>query len=94
MYIKTFRDRVNKQLNEEIPCHGVDVPITKICEIVKSHGGMPIQEDGEEWNGFLCGEQGNTIIVVTHPDFRLKCYLNVSWYKLESGRWETVVYLS
>jgi hypothetical protein len=62
-------------------------------------------EDRTEWSGFFAGEKGKTIIEIGFENSGeevndIKTYipiqnssLSLSWYKMDSGRYEIVVYV-
>lgn len=89
-----FRKRVNNILAAIIPTFVEEIPIDNMFNVIKEHDGLPVQEDGTEWSGILCGAEGQTKIQITHPLFSKGFFLHLSWYKMQSGRYEIVVYVS
>ena len=61
-----------------------------------------LQEDGTPWQGMILGREGrasfNLAIDGTENDFgfytAIENALVMSWYKMQSGRWEVVAYIS
>ena len=66
------------------------IPLSEIFQIIKNHGGLVIDESGQEWSGFLCGSSGHCVFDVNGIK---TSGLNLTWYKMESGRYEITVYL-
>jgi hypothetical protein len=90
---QTTLNRINKAFTNRIPTYNIEIPLDTIFAIVAEHGGMVVDEAGEAWSGFLCGAQGQATLTVNHPDHK-NIFLHVSWYKMESGRYETIVYVN
>jgi hypothetical protein len=67
------------------------IPLDAIFSLIKENGGMPVQEDGTEWSGLLCGESSFTDIQVIGIA-KVK-WLRLAWYKMQSGRYEINAYL-
>jgi hypothetical protein len=71
------------------------IPLFTIDNILKSQGYWLIQEDGEPWSGFLCGENVNVTFDIGGVLGKVRnAVLVLSWYKMESGRYEIVAYVS
>jgi hypothetical protein len=103
--------KILRKINDAIYaiCKGYhqQIPLGDIFAALRKEGLVPVQEDGREWSGLLCGTAGQARIdvapvltakkeqdelVFTPADNALLC---LSWYKMEeSGRYETVAYLS
>lgn len=90
---QTTLNRINKAFGNEIQTYNDDIPLDTIFAIVARYGGTVVDEAGDPWSGFLCGVQGQATMAVNHPDHK-NIFLTVTWYKMESGRYETVVYVS
>jgi len=90
---QTTLNRINKGFTSDVDVYNKEIPLETIFAIVAEHGGMVVDEAGEPWSGFLCGEQGSATMAVNHPDHK-NIFLHSSWYEMESGRYETVVYVS
>lgn len=83
-----------------------DIPIREIGEILKRHGIVLLMEDNREWAGFLMGSNSEADFML--GDFSTgqivdwgtiyTPYTNVmfrmTWYKMQSGKWEIIGYLS
>jgi hypothetical protein len=86
------RTKIQKGLTEI--CTGKyysQIPLDKIFELIKENGGLPVQEDGTEWSGFLCGHSSFTDIQV--KGVKKMKYLRLAWYKMQSGRYEITAYV-
>lgn len=104
-----------KRINEVIcslPSFHNSIPLDTIFDAIKSEGLVPLQEDGAEWAGLLCGAEGQMLLplgsltetctdgtLVTdgaepHVFKETKHALIMSWYRMPSGRYETVQYVS
>lgn len=88
---RTVRNRINRELGKSIDTYHEEIPLDEIFDIVKSHGHTVVDKAGDEWSGILCGEIGqmNARIIGQY-----EYYLHLSWYKMQSGRWEITVYVS
>ena len=104
-----IRTRMNKAL-----C-GLDnyhqgIPLGTIFGILEDNHYVPLQEDNTKWDGFICGDEGQTTFPLGDlneiRDASLVCeqdaptytpvdnVLCLSWYKMSSGRYEIVSYVS
>lgn len=88
----TIRNRINKEIGK-IGTYHDGIPVDEISVCIKNHGGMMVQEDGTEWSGIFCGEQGTCNIPVVFADYS-NMFVSISWYKMDSGRYEIVTYIS
>ena len=89
----TTRNRINRAITKNIPTYNIDIPMDEIFECITAHDGTPVQEDGTPWSGFMCGANGSATIEVTFPTMK-SMYVHISWYKMQSGRYEIVSYIS
>ena len=69
-----------------------EIPLKEIFEALTENGMSAVQEDGTPWSGILCGESSCTTIKVTGN--KAVKWLQLAWYKMQSGRYEINVYLS
>jgi len=88
---QTTLRRINKDLGNEIPTYNLEIPLGEIFSIVEAHDGKVVDEAGEAWSGLLCGASGQANMEIKHPDHK-NMWLRLSWYKMDSGRYEIVVY--
>jgi hypothetical protein len=73
------------------------IPLEGIFDILKSNGLIAIQEDKTEFQGFLCGSEGNTRISFKYSNCNMEIsnsVLVLSWYKMTSGNYEINAYIS
>ena len=97
---------VNEYLHGICQGYRPQIPMGDILTALRKAGLVAVQEDGREWAGLLCGREGQAHIDVapvltakrqpdglefTPADNAMLC---LSWYKMESGRYETNAYLS
>jgi hypothetical protein len=105
MRIKAMASKMSQKMREKINAnlYGInriyhtEIPLGAIFNVLKSNGVTPIQEDGTEWTGFLCGETGRTEISLKHNNCDNEItdsMLIIGWYKLVSGRYEINAYIS
>lgn len=84
--------------------HFEKIPLSAMIEAMEKEGFMAIQEDGTKWSGFLAGREGNAVIPLAKKDDKDKynpdllkevknAALNLSWYKMESGKYEITAYI-
>ena len=92
--MKTFkspRSQITHDLSElTYNTYFKSIPLSEIFEIIKKSCGLPVDESGQEWSGFLCGESGRCIIDITGIK---TSGLNLSWYRMPSGNYEITAYL-
>ena len=85
---KTVRDILK-------PNYFEDIPLTEIFDALKEHNCIVVQEDGEPWQGFLCGEEGDALFRFNYEgELCDNACLALQWYKMHSGKWETTGYIS
>lgn len=89
----SFRNAVNRQIGKMETYHA-EIPLDAMFQMVADAGGRAVQEDGTDWSGILCGEEGHTVIEVKHPETSVKFGLYIGWYKMASGRYEVTAYIS
>jgi hypothetical protein len=87
---QTLKNRANKELSAVNTCYHIAIPLDLIFLIVSRHIGAVVQEDGSPWSGILCGDEGRAVFAIA--DSKISLYL--SWYKMSSGRYEIVSYVS
>ena len=101
------RQTVNEYLHAICKDYRDKIPLGDIFAALRKAGLVAIQEDGRAWTGMLCGREGKAMIEVatvmsarTTPEHDLtfqpadNVALNLSWYKMETGRYETNAYLA
>ncbi|MFW6225414.1 MAG: hypothetical protein ACOC3V_00480 [bacterium] len=106
----TIKRKINKKLTDiTSPPYYTEIPLDDINNVLKLHGVIMIQEDLEEWTGFLLGDRSETSIAIgdytnqidNFGSSRTPAYkpfsnsvLRLSWYKMSSGKYEIVCYLT
>jgi hypothetical protein len=77
------------------------IPLDELFNLLRGSYIEPIQEDGDIWSGFLTGAEGRTTFELAMLDNNSgeykpvkDCVLSLSWYKMPSGKFEIVAYLS
>lgn len=105
-----IKKKVNKALNSLTTNKYFDnIPLNEIKRILERVDIILLQEDGTPWSGFLLGDSANASIVVGDKNDIVKSYgdsiismyrpytntrLQLSWYKMPSGKFEVGAYLS
>ena len=87
----TIKNQINRDLGKGIPTYCPEIPLDDIFQIISNHGGTVIQEDGTAWSGLLCGAEGETSFVIAGLK---NIFLRLSWYKMQSGKYEIITYVS
>ena len=86
------------------------IPLEGLFSILQNEGIVVLQEDSKEWSGFLCGDEADVNFVLadqgkpetpdwsdTHTIYNhviTNAVLRLTWYKMRSGRYEIVAYVS
>ena len=99
-----MRARELKSLNVRVrellaPTYFESIPLEGIDEILQSEGLALIQEDNTRWSGFLVGSDSQALIGIgkvngTEMLDSTKNALMISWYRMNSGRWEVIGYIA
>jgi hypothetical protein len=76
------RSRVNREL-QQLPIYNDGLPISLIDDILTKHGFNATEP------AIYCGREGTSNAQVGD-----RTYLSLTWYKMESGRYEVVTYVS
>ena len=89
--------------------HFDSIPLNDIKRILEQADLILLQEDGTPWSGFLLGDNATASIVVGDKNDVVKSYgdsiiavyrpftnisLQLSWYRMPSGKFEVGAYLS
>lgn len=79
------------------------VPIPEIWALLKKNGVVPLDDDREEWTGFITGRKGRDSFKLApkgtaergvYPKAYANTSLLLSWYKMDrSGKYEIVAYI-
>jgi hypothetical protein len=89
MNTQTIKRRINKELHA-LPTYFPEIPLDVIFYIVRYHSGRVVQEDGTDWSGLLCGDDGSANFQIAGYRF----WLYLTWHKMQSGNYEIVAYVS
>ena len=92
MATKNFKNQINRNLyNLTANMYFKDIPLDEIFNIVNSCEGLQVvDEAGDPWCGFLCGENSEAHFKINGAKF----YLHMTWYKMDFGKWEIVAYVN
>ena len=102
-----IKNKINSEL-DGLGNYFIKIPLGTIQDILKKYNIYLVQEDGTAWSGFLmgnkgCGEDGAEAQKATfdmaikdgeNKYSLLKCWLTISWCKLDSGKYEIIKYIS
>lgn len=104
------RKKINTQIQKFLkPTYFKSIPLDELFDILEKNGIKPIQEDNTEWSGWLLGGVKKTEQVHFNlawkdeyeRDQGMKRYkaiknavLNMSYYKMQSGNFEVISYVS
>jgi hypothetical protein len=101
----TIRKKINRELSA-LPNYHEGIPINIIENILEKYGLLILQEDNTEYEGFFLGDESHTEITIghintAHQEDNITFYtpiensmLILTWYKMGSGKYEIVSYLS
>lgn len=86
------------------------IPMTTIMQACEDEGLVVLQEDGTRWAGIFCGAEGEATFSLgdlnevrnatllsdcDDPSFKeTRHTLRMTWYKMTSGRYELILYVS
>ncbi|MGW8177565.1 MAG: hypothetical protein ACWGQW_02050 [bacterium] len=96
--MKAIPAKIRKSMNTKL--HGMGnyhngIPLGQAFEILKEGGYFPLQEDGTPWEGIICGVEGQEYLPLMDDDGKVaKSVFVFSWYKMPSGRYEFISYVS
>ena len=80
-----------------------NIPLEEIFKTLQDVNLIPLQEDQTKWQGFLCGDNGRACFDIgnifhKNENNQYEKYDNVNliltWYKMQSNRYEIVCYIS
>jgi hypothetical protein len=98
-------NNVRTKINAKLAPFGKEyftrIPLEGIFDVLKKEYVQVIDSDGTLWSGFLTGAKGRTEFDLAILDKTTGEYMPVensmlilTWYKMDSGRYEVVCYLS
>lgn len=70
----------------------LSIPISAMLDRLPE-GVAAVDEDGEPWEGLLCGHEGTALIDLQIASRAFKT-LVVRWYRMGSGKFEVTAYLA
>lgn len=72
------------------------IPLGDIFEELNNGGLQAIDDDGEPWEGILCGHDGRAFFPLKDIKTNkiIKSGLVLIWYRMPSGRFELTIYFS
>lgn len=94
---KSIKLKVNNILYDLCKQYYKLIPLNTITNYLKQNNLIILQEDGSEFEGFLCGCEGRTSFLMRDIEQNKNIkdsILWLSWYKMTSGNYEVVCYLS
>ena len=104
--LKKLPPNVRKKINAELHPMGTtyhaEIPLGDIQKILEKYGLIMLQEDRTKWSGFLLGRNSQGFFDLGYKetadeDARYtridNTTLNLSWYKMPSGKYEIIAYL-
>lgn len=100
-----IRKKINKELqNLTSPNkYFFSIPLQEIKDILKKYDIVLLQEDNTEWSGWLLGNNSQTNFTLGNIKSKnsegfyssyKNCMLVLTWYKMQSGKYEIVAYIS
>ncbi len=91
------RKRINTQIGRFLkPIYFRQIPLDDLFNILEEHGYQAVDEEGNRWNGFLCGRDGVVYFDIVDLNTRqeAKYRLNLQWYKMDyTGNYEITAYV-
>ena len=101
-----MKKRINTDITKLLkPTYFDKIPLQPLFDILEKHGLIVLQQDQTKWDGFLLGgtkktervqfdlgvkalkDVGGTYPVITNAELQL------SYYKMESGKYEVIAYI-
>lgn len=90
-------NKINKALGK-IQNYQSFIPLDEIFSACTSNGFQPVDESGQDWSGFFCGENGSAHIALVEVENRtpvLNRRLIVTWWKMDSRQsYDFTAYIS
>ena len=97
---EVHRKRIGHELMLLGQSYWSHIPLNRVSAILAQYNIVLTQEDGTEWSGLICGEEGHALFTLafkspgTEELVPSKQGLQLSWYKMPSTRYEIVAYVS
>ncbi len=103
----TLQSTVKRRINQQLHKIGTDyykaIPLNMIFNILKSYNIIVLQEDNTEWSGMLVGNNEQVYFDLGNAQTKneknqyipyTNAMLALSYYKMSSGRYEIVSYIT
>jgi hypothetical protein len=100
----SVRSKINKEIGDLVNGQYFDkIPLDSLFKILEKYGVKVTQEDGTAWEGFITGNEGHTNFDLADLDtvnddgvygVPVESWLVFSWYRMQSGRYEVMAYVS
>lgn len=98
----SLKNKINKHITKIGKEYYNNIPLETIFDILDYYDIVALQEDNTEWNGMLVGNEAQVYFNLAYKNsFDGKRYqpftntmLALSYYKMSSGRYEIVTYLT
>lgn len=85
-YLVSMKNKINREIHKLITNkYFPEIPVKQIGIILASFG-----LDTDFLNGIYCGRQGETSEMIPNS----KIFFRMTWYRMESGNYEIVAYVS
>ena len=101
--IASTRKLINRKLSG-MGSYFNKIPIKEIIDILDHFGIKVLQEDNTEFEGMLVGNNSHTTFPIAYAEnvnYETESYIPIensmlylSWYKMNTGRYDCVMYLS
>ena len=88
------RNNINIQLQELGKRYYEKIPLQDIFSVLEKENIIPVAEDGTYWSGLLCGRNDVAYINLKKLGEKVNSFLVLMWYKMDSGKYEIVSYIS
>lgn len=90
------RRKINGRLNNTVNyTYHESIPMSLIVEALGTQGTWMIQEDETPWSGVICGTNGVATFRIANERGEItNCRVFMSWYKMSSGNYEIIAYVS
>jgi hypothetical protein len=97
-----LKHKINVRIHAALkPTYFDTIQLATCINILEEFGFTIIQEDYTRWDGFICGREGQEYFTIAMNDLSEYCckvvknaQLALSWYKMESGRYEVIGYVA
>ena len=100
------KKKINTQLRKAIPTYNPEIPLEDIEAILQQFGLIILQEDNTPWGGMLTGADAQATFELAYLESAYQkddmtfyvpienAGLLLSWYRMQSGKYEIVTYVA